>query len=133
VLVPEGRRTHRSAPARPLRPVGIVLAACIGVACGIYDLHTGRSDSMALFLGAGGFLLAVVAPAGAVPRALVMGLSIPLVYFVATRLDLTIPFPPAPHYIVTVVALIPALAGTLLGLGLRRLLPTGGPARRARL
>ena len=117
---------------RPFRPVGILLAACIGIACGIYDLHTGRSDTMALFLGAAGLMLAVVAPTGAVPRALVLGLSIPLVYFVATLLDLTIPFPPAPHYIVTVVALVPALAGTLLGLGLRRLLPTGGPARRAR-
>jgi hypothetical protein len=131
--VPAGRRTHRSAPARPLRLIGLFLAACVGVACGVFDLHTGRSDTMALFLGGACLLTAVIAPAGAVLRAIVAALSVPLVYFIATLLDLTIPYPPTPHYAVTVVALVPALAGTLIGLALRRLLPSGGPTRRARL
>jgi hypothetical protein len=62
-----------------------------------------------------------------------MGLSIPVVYFCADLLGVTIPYPPAPHYAVTIAALVPALAGTLLGLGLRKLLPGGGPARRTRV
>jgi hypothetical protein len=122
VLVPKGRRAHRAAPQRTLRPAGLLLAACIGVACGIFDLHAGAA-----------FVLALILPAGAVPRAIVMGLSIPAVYFAATLLDITIPFPPLPHFAVTIVALVPALAGTLLGLALRRLIPSGGPTRRARL
>ena len=133
VLVPKGRRAHRAAPQRTLRPGGLLLAACIGVACGIFDLHTGRSDTTGLMLAGAAFLLALVLPAGAVPRAIVMGVSIPAVYLAATLLDLTIPFPHSPHFAVTIIALVPALAGTLLGLALRRLLPSGGPTRRARL
>jgi hypothetical protein len=133
VLVPGGRRAHRASPVRTLRPAGILLAAAIGIACGIYDLQTGRSDTMALFLGGAALILGLIVPVGAVPRAIVMGLSIPAVYFVANLLDLTIPYPPMPHYAVSIVALVPALAGTLLGLALRKLLPSGGPPRRTRI
>ncbi|HEU4828298.1 MAG TPA: hypothetical protein VFT04_03810 [Gemmatimonadales bacterium] len=133
MLLPGGRKPHRSASAPPLRPAGFLLAAAIGVACGIYDLHTGRSDTMALFLGGAALVLALIVPAGAVPRAIVMGLSIPAVYLAATLLDLTIPFPPTPHYAVTIVALVPALAGALLGLAVRKLIPSSGPPRRTRL
>jgi uncharacterized SAM-binding protein YcdF (DUF218 family) len=118
---------------RTVRPAGLLLAAAIGIGCGLYDLQTGRSDSMALFLGGAASILAVIVPVGAVPRAIVMGLSIPAVYFVATLLDLTIPYPPMPHYAVSVAALVPALAGTLLGLAIRKLLPSGGPPRRSRV
>ena len=133
VLLPGGRRPHRTSSSKPLRPFGLLFAACLGVACGLYDLHTGRSDTMALFLGGAAFILALIVPMGAVPRAIVMGLSIPLVYLVANQLDVTIPYPPMPHYAVMIAALIPALAGTLLGLAVRKLLPSGGPARRTRV
>lgn len=88
---------------------------------------------MGLFLGGAAFIMALIVPAGAVPRAIVMGLSIPAVYFVANLLDVTIPYPPMPHYAVTIAALVPAMAGTLLGLGVRKLLPSGGPVRRTRV
>lgn len=133
VLLPGGRKPHRSSSSRPFRPAGFLLAACLGVACGIYDLHTGRSDTMALFLGGAALILAVLLPSGAVPRAIVMGLSIPAVYLAATLLGLAIPYPPTPHYAVMIVALVPALAGALLGLAVRKLLPSGGPPRRTRL
>lgn len=134
ILVPGVRRAHRSSPAlRTVRPTGLLVAACVGLACGLYDLRTGRSDTMALFLGGAAFLQALIVPAGAVPRAIVMGLSIPAVYFGAHLLDVIIPYPPMPHYAVSVAALVPALAGTLLGLGVRKLLPRGGPARRSRI
>ena len=133
VLVPGGRRAHRSSPVRAFRPAGLLLAACVGAVCGLYDLQTGRSDMMALYLGGAALIIALIVPTGAVPRAIVMGLSIPAVYFIATLLDVTIPYPPMPHYLVTVAALVPALAGTLLGLAVRKLLPSGGPARRTRL
>lgn len=131
-MLPGGRKAHRAGGSRALRPVGLLLAAGLGIGCGLYDLHTGRSDTMALFLGGATFILAVIVPAGAVPRAIVMGLSIPAVYLVATLLDVTIPYPPTPHYAVTIAALVPALAGALLGLAVRKLLPTGEPARRTR-
>jgi hypothetical protein len=131
--VPGGRRAHRSSPVRTLRPAGLLFAACIGIASGLYDLQTGRSDTMGLFLGGAAFIMALIVPAGAVPRAIVMGLSIPAVYFVANLLDVTIPYPPMPHYAVTIAALVPAMAGTLLGLGVRKLLPSGGPVRRTRV
>ncbi len=131
--MPGGRRAHRSSPVRTLRPAGLLFAACIGIASGLYDLQTGRSDTMGLFLGGAAFIMALIVPAGAVPRAIVMGLSIPAVYFVANVLDVTIPYPPMPHYAVTIAALVPAMAGTLLGLGVRKLLPSGGPVRRTRV
>lgn len=131
--MPGGRRAHRSSPVRTLRPAGLLFAACIGIASGLYDLQTGRSDTMGLFLGGAAFIMALIVPAGAVPRAIVMGLSIPAVYFVANLLDVTIPYPPMPHYAVTIAALVPAMAGTLLGLGVRKLLPSGGPVRRTRV
>lgn len=131
--MPGGRRAHRSSPVRTLRPAGLLFAACIGIASGLYDLQTGRSDTMGLFLGGAAFIMALIVPAGAVPRAIVMGLSIPAVYFVANVLDVTIPYPPMPHYAVTIAALVPAMAGTLLGLAVRKLLPSGGPVRRTRV
>ena len=115
VLLPGGRRSHRTGSPKPFRPGGLLLAAALGISCGVYDLHTGRSDTMALFLGGAAFIMAVIVPGGAVPRAVVMGLSIPLVYFAAHQLDLTIPYPPTPHYAVMIAALVPALAGALLG------------------
>jgi hypothetical protein len=116
-----------------VRPAGLLFAAGIGLACGLYDLQTGRSDTMALFLGGGAFILALIVPVGAVPRAIVMGLSIPAVYFLATLLDVTIPYPPMPHWAVSIAALVPAMAGTLLGLAVRKLMPSDGPARRTRI
>ena len=133
VLMPQGRRAQRARPTSPataLRAFGLLAAAILGIACGIFDLRTGRSETTALLLGGAAMLFALGSPLGAVPRAVVLGACIPLVYFVATLLDLTIPYPPVPHYAATAIAVVPALAGALLGLALRHLVPDRGPRRR---
>lgn len=128
VLMPEGRRAHRAKPVRRISGT-LLLAAVIGIGCGVFDLMTGRSDTTGLFVATAGFALALMVPSGAVARAVIMGVSIPLVYFVATLLEIDFPYPPTPHYLATIIALVPALAGTLFGLGVRRLASGGTNSR----
>ncbi|HEX6644181.1 MAG TPA: hypothetical protein VF037_05865 [Gemmatimonadales bacterium] len=132
MLMPKGRRVQRPRGARPRAHPGTVIALLAGIACGIRDLQTGQDMTTALLLGGAATISAVLSAAGAVPRAIALALGVPLVYFVASLLGITIPYPPAPHWIVTIALLVPALAGALLGLAVRRLIPTPGGRRRVR-
>jgi hypothetical protein len=130
--MPQGRRVQRPRAARPRVVPGIVVAAAVGIVCGVRDLQTGQDMTTALLLGAAAAVSALILPTGAVPRAIALALGVPFVYLVATLFGLTIPYPPAPHWIVTIAVLVPALAGALLGLALRRLGPSPGGRRRVR-
>ncbi|HEU5050992.1 MAG TPA: hypothetical protein VFU00_11740 [Gemmatimonadales bacterium] len=124
VLMPRGGRSYRLITEQRIRLPGLLGAAgaaVVGIACGLFDLRTGRSDTTAFIVGVAAMASALLAVNGAIARAVIIAAGIPLVYAVATILQLSIPFPPDPNLLATIVVIVPALAGALLGVAVRRL------------
>lgn len=124
VLMPRGGRSYRLVTEQRIRLpnlAGAAGAAVIGIICGLFDFRTGRGDTTAFMVGVTAMASALLSLNGAIARAVIIAAGIPLVYAVATILQLPIPFPPDPNLLATVVLLVPALAGALLGVAIRRL------------
>lgn len=125
VLLPGGH--SRRAP-RPNRGRGLVrilfllLAVALGVLAGLFALQGGDLRRIVIFVAAAAFVLAALRPPFAWTSAIVIALGIPGVYLVAMAAGAPIARPPEPNVAVTLLALLPALAGALLALFLRRLL-----------
>jgi hypothetical protein len=129
VLLPEGRRASREPVRFALRLVLLATAAALGVAVGLADLRSGDTLFTAALIGIIALAFAAIRPANALLHGLVVALGVPAVYLWATFADKPIPFPPTPNLAATLLAIVPAILGTLAGLFLRFLV-TGSPRRR---
>jgi hypothetical protein len=131
ILLPEGHRASR----RPtggllLRTLLLAGAFALGIIIGLADLRTGETMLTAALIALVAFAFAAVRPSNALLHALVVALGVPAVYLWATVFEQPILFPPTPNLAATLLAIVPAILGTLAGLFLRRLVT--GPARRRR-
>ena len=99
--------------ARTILP--FALAVAFGRVAVAVDLHNDEVQATLLVLLTAGFTLGAIWPARAWRWALVLGLSIPVGdHLLAQR--------PGPINWGTVVAVVPALIGTYIGLGVRRMI-----------
>ncbi len=131
ILLPEGHRASR----RPmggflLRALLLAGALALGIIIGLADLRTGETMLTAALIALVSLAFAAVRPSNALLHALVVALGVPAVYLWATFFEHPILFPPTPNLAATLLAIVPAILGTLAGLFLRRLVT--GPARRRR-
>ena len=131
ILLPEGHRASR----RPmggflLRTLLLAGAFALGIIIGLADLRTGETMLTAALIALVSLAFAAVRPSNALLHALVVALGVPAVYLWATLFEQPILFPPTPNLAATLLAIVPAILGTLAGLFLRRLVT--GPARRRR-
>ena len=132
VLLPEGHQgSRRSAGGLLLRLLLLGTAAALGIAAGLADLRSGETMLTAALIGVIALAFAAVRPSNALLHALVVALGVPAAYLWATLFDRPIPFPPTPNLAATLLAIVPAMLGTLAGLFLRFLV-TGSPRRRRR-
>ena len=90
-----------------------------GAVTGIAELRAADVQRPALLLFCFACLLGAAYPDGAWRRALLLGLSVPLAQWVASLTGEPLPFA-LPDYAAGFLALVPAAAGTLLGVGVRR-------------
>jgi len=97
-----------------------------GAAVGLSDLRVQEVQPVAMLVTSFGFILGAAYPDGAWRRAVMLGLSVPLAHVVSSLTGATLPYP-LPPFADTFLALVPAFAGTFLGVGVRRLL--GPPAK----
>lgn len=135
VMVPEGRRARRPAGSWRgliMRVLYFLFALLAGVACGLYHMRTGHTLVTALALGGVSLALAGVKPAWGLTSAVAVALGVPVAYLGASFLGVAIPFPPSPHFAATLLALLPAVSGALVGLFLRRAV-AGDPTRPTRV
>ena len=130
VLLPEGHRAGRPPiGALELRLVLLATALALGVAVGLADLRSGETLFTGALIGVISMAFAAIRPSNALLHSLVVALGVPAVYLWATLLEKPIPFPPTPNLAATLLAIVPAVLGTLTGLFLRYLV-TGSPRRR---
>ena len=105
----------------------LVVAFAAGTLCGLYDLRTGHTQGTAMFIAGLAFLFAAFWPAWALSGAVAIALGVPATYLVARLVGAEIPYPPAPHVGATLLALLPAVGASLLGVFMRRVF--GGEPR----
>ncbi len=105
-----------------MRLVFVVLGLGAGTGIGFFNVGTGNTLVTAVLLAAAAFLLAVLRPAFAWMSATLVGLGVPAAYLWATIAGAVIDYPPQPNLAATLLALLPAVAGALVALALRRVL-----------
>ena len=99
--------------------VALLLTVAAGVVVGMTDLRTPDIQGPVAVLFAAAFFLAAWHPDGAWRRGLMLGLSVPLAHVVA---DLTgRPLPYAVEPLTTMMSIIPAMLGTVVGMAVSRL------------
>lgn len=99
--------------------LALLLTVAAGVAVGVTDLRTTDVQGPVAVLFAAAFFLAAWHPDGAWRRGLMLGLSVPLAHVVA---DLTgRPLPYAVEPLTTMMSIIPAMLGTVVGMAVSRL------------
>ena len=132
VLLPEGHRTGRQPiAALLLRLLLLATAVALGIAVGLADLRSGETMFTAALIALIAVAFAAIRPSNALLHSLVVALGVPAVYLWAMLSGKPIPFPPTPNLAATLLAIVPAILGTLAGLFLRFLV-TGSPRRRRR-
>lgn len=122
LVVPQGRRVYRARERQGLSPVrlaAIAAAVAIGAALGVRYFVSGNFGGTALYLGSAALLASVLAPASAIALAVAGGLGVPLAYGGMRLLGASVAFPPEPTAAATLLALLPTLAGAMIGLGIR--------------
>lgn len=98
----------------------VVLTVAFGTLTGFVDLHVTEVQLTAFLLTSFSCLLGAVHPVGAWRRALMLGLSVPLAHVVASVTGATLPYT-ADDPAATILFVVPALLGSYLGVGMRRL------------
>lgn len=111
-----------------IRSLLLLAALALGLCAGLIDVRSTGIVPVSLVLGVAAFALALIRPANAWLYALLMGLSVPLVHVLAPSLGVTEVSPPHPNVAATLLAIVPALAGALLGIFTRSAL-VGSPRR----
>ena len=102
-----------------MRIAGLAVALLAGVGCGLHYFARGDFTGTALYLAGIAFVLALLVPSWAMSLADAEALGVPLAYGGMLLAGANVAFPPQPHVAATLLALLPTLAGAMLGLGIR--------------
>ena len=86
---------------------------------GLAELHSQEVQGMAVLLFMFACVVGAAFPDGAWRRALMLGFSVPLAQWVSQKTGQALPYP-MPDQATAFLAIVPALVGTWLGVGLRR-------------
>ncbi len=100
--------------------LALLLTVAAGVFAGVTDLRSAEVQGPVAVLFAAAFFLAAWHPDGAWRRGLMLGLSVPLAHLVAHLSGRVLPYS-VEHPVSTLLAIIPAMLGTMVGMGVSRL------------
>ncbi|MCU0618617.1 MAG: hypothetical protein MUF40_01715 [Gemmatimonadaceae bacterium] len=100
--------------------LSFALSVLVGATVGVGELRAEALQTPAALLFSAAFVLGAWQPDGAWRRGVVLGLSVPMAHGVAHVTGTTMPFMIADPWL-TVAAIVPALMGTGIGMGVSRL------------
>lgn len=100
--------------------LAFLLTVAAGVVVGVTDLRSADVQGPVAVLFSAGFFLAAWHPEGAWRRGLMLGASVPFAHVVAQFTHHTLPYT-VDHPASTLLAFVPAMIGTAVGVGVSRL------------
>ena len=100
--------------------LAILLTVAAGVVVGVTDLNSADVQGPVAVLFSAGFFLAAWHPDGAWRRGLMLGASVPFAHVIARLTDHALPYT-VDHPASTLLAFVPAMVGTAVGVGVSRL------------
>jgi hypothetical protein len=103
-----------------IKTVLLLVTVALGSLVGYTDIRAEEMQPAVLLLLSFAALLGAAFPDGAWRRGLLLGLSVPVAHVVSQLTGTVLPYP-LPRFADTFLALIPAMIGSYLGVGLRRL------------
>lgn len=101
------------------KSVLLLLTVAFGTLIGYSDLRAEEMEPAAMLLSFA-VLLGAAYPESAWRRGLLLGLSVPVAHVISILTGTVLPYP-VPGFVDGFLALIPAMVGTYLGVGLRRI------------
>ncbi|MES3033468.1 MAG: hypothetical protein V4813_05670 [Gemmatimonadota bacterium] len=109
--------------------LALVLSVATGMLVGVTGLPAEAMQGAGGVLFAAAFVLAAWHPDGAWRRGLMLGLSVPLAEIVSQLTGHALPYTVENPY-ATLLAIIPAMLGTMVGMAVSRLRHTDAPAKK---
>jgi hypothetical protein len=109
--------------------LAMLLTVAAGVVVGVTDLRSTDVQGPVAVLFSAGFFLAAWHPDGAWRRGLMLGASVPLAHLVARLTDHPLPYT-VDHPASTLLAFVPAMLGTGVGMLVSRLRHTDAPGKK---
>ena len=100
--------------------LSFALSILIGSTIGLADLRAEQLQTPGALLFSAAFVLAAWHPEGAWRRGVVLGLSVPMAHAIAHLTGATLPYTIS-NPILTLAAIVPAMMGTGIGMGVARL------------
>jgi hypothetical protein len=107
----------------------LLLTVAAGVLVGVTDLHSAEVQGPVAVIFSAGFFLAAWHPDGAWRRGLMLGASVPIAHLIARLTHQTLPYT-VDHPASTLLAFVPAMLGTIVGVGVSRLRQPDGSAKK---
>lgn len=102
------------------KSVLLLLTVTFGTLVGYPSVGADEVQPVVVLLASFAALLGAAFPDGAWRRGLLLGLSVPLAHAVSELTGTVLPYP-LPRFADTFLALIPAMVGSYVGVGLRRI------------
>ncbi len=109
--------------------LALLLTVAAGVIVGVTDLRSADVQGPVAVLFAAAFFLAAWHPDGAWRRGLMLGASVPLAHLVAQLTGRTLPYT-VDHPASTLLAIVPAMLGTAVGMAVSRLRHPDTPGKK---
>jgi hypothetical protein len=109
--------------------LALLLTLAAGLVAGVTDVRTTDVQGPVAVLFAAAFFLAAWQPDGAWRRGLMLGASVPLAHVVAQFTGHTLPYT-VEHPASTLLAIVPAMLGTGVGMLVSRLRQTDAPPKK---
>ena len=109
--------------------LALLLTMAAGVIAGVTDVSSTEVQGSVAVLFAAAFFLAAWHPDGAWRRGLMLGASVPLAHVVAQLTGHTLPYT-VEHPATTLLAIIPAMVGTGVGMLVSRLRQPDAPSKK---
>lgn len=109
--------------------LALLLTVAAGVVAGVTDLRSPDVQGPVAVLFAAAFFLAAWHPDGAWRRGVMLGVSVPLAHMVAELSGRTLPYT-VDHPASTLLAIIPAMLGTVVGVAVSRLRHPDAPSKK---
>jgi len=112
--------------------LALLLTMVAGVVAGVTDLRSTEVQGSVGVLFAAAFFLAAWHPDGAWRRGLMLGMSVPLAHLVSQVTGQALPYT-VEHPVATLLAVVPAMLGSMVGVAVSRLRHTGVETSRKNL
>lgn len=109
--------------------MALLLTVATGIVAGVTDLRSPDVRGAFGVLFAAAFFLAAWHPDGAWRRGLMLGLSVPLAHMIAQLTGRPLPYS-IDNHAATLLAVIPALLGTMVGMAVSRLREPPPPGKK---